>query len=139
MLRGLLDADGVVTVLLELLEGMDTDYERDPQKKNQVLAILEDTVDPRVTAAALRFVDDVNETARFNAVGAVLNQADAEEHKERLLDVLVAEESMRVRARILDGFIAAGWDLGPRAADIRSKLPAGYGVDSRGKPHAPRS
>jgi len=137
MLRGLLDAEGVVTVLLELLEGMDTEYERDPQKKNQVLAIFEDIVDPRVTQAALRFVDDVNETARFNAVGAVLNQADAEEHKERLLDVLLAEESMRVRARILDGFINAGWDLGDRIAEIRPKLPSGYAIDARGKARGP--
>ncbi len=137
MLRGLLEPDAVVGVLIELLEGMDTDYERDPQKKNQVLAILEDTVDPRITSAALRFVDDVNETARFNAVGAVLAQADAEEHRGRLLEVLVGEESMRVRARILDGFIDAGWELGEAAAEVRKQLPSGYAIDARGKPRGP--
>ena len=137
MLRALLEPEAVVGVLLELLDDMDTDYERDPQKKNQVLAILEDTVDPRITDAALRFVDDVNETARFNAVGAVLAQADAEMHRERLLQVLLAEESMRVRARILDGFIQAGWELGEAAADVRTQLPTGYAIDARGKPRGP--
>lgn len=138
MLRDLLQPEEVTGVLLELLEGMDTEYERDPQKKNQVLAILEDTTDPRIAAAVERFVEDVNETARFHAVGAVLRQAEASEHRERLLDVFMEEESQRVRARILDGFIGAGWDLGERASQARGLLPTGYAIDAKGLPRGPK-
>ncbi|MDH5490679.1 MAG: HEAT repeat domain-containing protein [Myxococcales bacterium] len=134
MLRGLLDEEAVVGFLLELLEPMDVEYERDPQKKIQVLSALADTLDPRISAGVSRFVEDVNETSRLHAAAALLAQEGAEAHRDILLERLASEESMRVRAQILDGFIARGWDLGDRAAELRSRLPQGYALDAKGLP-----
>src|SRR5690606_31084018 len=101
ILQKLMPEESVTTELLELLEGMDTEYERDPQKKREVLGELENRVDPRIAGAVLRFTEDVNEACRFHAYGAVIAQGDVASRAEALSDGLRREESMRVRARIL--------------------------------------
>ena len=40
--------DLVVGYLLELLGGMDTEYQRDPERKNQILSTLAERKDPRI-------------------------------------------------------------------------------------------
>ncbi|MFW5875602.1 MAG: HEAT repeat domain-containing protein [Myxococcota bacterium] len=130
----LLDEGEVVAELLSLLEGMDTEYERDPQKKTELLAALEDRRDERIVDAVRRFLDDINEPVRFCAVGALVAQGETREEDVRtiLIEALLGEESTRVRAHILDGFIERGWSLGSRAADAKDKLPAGYSLGSKG-------
>lgn len=130
----LLDEAEVVAELLSLLEGMDTEYERDPQKKIELLAALEDRRDARVVDAVRRFLGDMNEPVRFHAVGALVAQGETREEDVRpiLVEALLGEESTRVRARILDGFIERGWSLGSRAADAKDKLPAGYSLGAKG-------
>jgi hypothetical protein len=134
ILDRILGPDAVVEKLIELLAGMDTEYERDPQRKIQVLAALEDRVNAQVAAAAVRFLEDSNETVRFHAAGAVLAQAEANEHKPAMLRCFCGEASVRVRNRILDGFSAKGWDVGEMTAEVQSRLPAGYSLDRQGVP-----
>jgi hypothetical protein len=114
---------------------MDTEYERDPEKKIQLLAYLEDRQDPRIVPAVTPFLDDVNETVRFHAAGAIFAQNDPEHAKEALLDVVAKEESMRVRARILDGFLEREWPIPKeRIEAVRPKLPGGWALDPQGMP-----
>jgi hypothetical protein len=134
ILDRLVGPEAVVEKLLELLAVMDTEYERDPQRKIQVLATLEERVDARIAAAVVRFLEDSNETVRFHAAGALLAQAEAEAHKAALLRCFCAEPSVRVRNRILDGFAAKGWDVGEMSAQVQSRLPAGYALDRQGVP-----
>jgi hypothetical protein len=134
ILDRLLSPEAVVENLLELLAGMDTEYERDPQRKIQILATLEERRDPRIASAAARFLQDANETVRFHASGAVLAQGEAADQKAALLRGFCAEASVRVRNRILDGFAAQGWDVGEMSAEVQSRLPAGYSLDRQGVP-----
>lgn len=126
--------DVVIGEVLSLLSALDTEYTRDPQKKIQSLGLLEERRDPRIAAALVRFLTDANETARFHAVGAVLAQAEAVEHREALTSALCREDSVRVKQRILDGFIAAGWGVGDRPHEVRAALPPGYSLDATGRP-----
>jgi hypothetical protein len=71
-------------------------------------------------------------------VGAVLAQAEAERARERIVDCLCDEESVRVRNRILQGFIERGWGFSERIEEVRPKLPPGYALDSKGLPRGPR-
>ncbi len=132
MLKSLLDEERLTTELLALLEDMDTEYERDPEKKHQTLAQLSDRSDPRIRAAAVRFLDDVNEPCRFYAASAVLAQADAQEAQAELEERLIEEESVRVRAHILDGFIEHEYVVA-KADAIRPQLPSGYSIDGKTK------
>jgi hypothetical protein len=134
ILERITPAPSVVALLLALLSEMDTEYERDPQRKVQTLATLEERTSPEIALAVVRFLEDSNETVRFHAVGALLAQPEAAEHRERLLACFLNEQSVRVRNRILDGFAAAGWDVGDKAAEIKSRLPSGYTLDRQGVP-----
>ncbi|MEM9194918.1 MAG: HEAT repeat domain-containing protein [Myxococcota bacterium] len=132
-LEQLLPADEVVGVLLELLADLDTEYERDPEKKIQVVAYVEDRQDPRILEAVLRFLDDMDETVRFHAVGATLAQDNCGEGREALMTALLREESVRVRARILDGFNHEEWPIGDEhREEVRKALPDRYALDPAG-------
>jgi HEAT repeat protein len=134
MLERIVGPPEVVDRLLGLLSGMDTEYERDPQRKVQVLAALEERKDPRVAEGVVRFLGDANETVRFHAVGALLAQDEASKQREALLACFCGEESVRVRNRILDGFVAGSWDVGAMKDAVKAKLPAGYSLDPNGIP-----
>lgn len=124
--------DVVVGELLALLADMDTEYARDPQKKIQSLAALEERSDPRIAGAVARFLADANETVRFHAVGAIVAQPEHVTQREALLDALCREESVRVKHRILDRAIGEQWELAARRDEMRAALPSGYELDAQG-------
>ncbi len=136
MLERLLTVDQVTAELLALLEPMDVDYERDPQRKLQILQALEARVDAKIADAVLRFVTDANETARFHAVGALLGQADVDSSREVLVDVLLKDESARVKARVLELFQKRGWDLAGVRPQLERQLPSGWSLDGK---HIPQN
>lgn len=134
ILDKLLEPVEVVSEIIGLLATMDTEYERDPQRKLQLLAELEERRDPRIVDAARRFLEDVNETARFHAVSAIYAQPEAETARADITKALATEESVRVRVRILEGLAERGWDVGPAREKIASVLPAGFTLDKDGIP-----
>jgi hypothetical protein len=131
MLERVASPEEVLGILLELLATMDTEYERDPQRKLQVLSELESRRGPQVALAVQPFLQDVHEPARFHAVGAVLAQDEAAAMRDALAAALAKEESMRIKARILDGFSRLGLAVDAAAA---GKLPDGFSLDARGVP-----
>ena len=74
-----------------------------------------------------------NETARFHAVGAILAQEEADEALEALTKAFLAEESVRVRMRILDGYIERGWKLGAVKDEASKRMPTGYTLGKKGE------
>jgi HEAT repeat protein len=137
MLERIAGASAVIERLLALLNKMDTEYERDPQRKIQVLVDLEDRRDPRVAPAVVRFLSDANETVRFHSACTLLAQEDATEHRAALIERVLLEESVRVRVRVLEAFAQHGWSVAETpelAATLRAKLPAGFSLDPKGIP-----
>jgi hypothetical protein len=131
MLDRVQSPEDVLAMLLDMLSKMDTEYERDPQRKLQILSELETRQGPGVVAAVQPFLADVHETARFHAVGAVLAQESAEEARAALLEAFAREDSMRIKGRILDGFGLRGWKL---EASQAGKLPDAFVLDAAGVP-----
>lgn len=134
MLDRLLSPSDVTGELLAVLEPMDTEYQRDPQRKLQVLQALEERRDSRIGPAVSRFFEDVNETARFHAVGAVLSQEDAESHRELADKLLTGEESVRVKTRVLERFAERGWALTVARLTLEKAPPPGWVVSASGAP-----
>jgi hypothetical protein len=132
LLKELLAEDVYVEELLQWLARWDTEYAKFIDPKLQILAALEEVKHPSILPKVEPFLEDVNGDARFQAVGTVLAQED-ENSTPTLLRMLPEEESLRVKNRILDGFVARGWavpeDL--RAA-TRKALPPEYNVEGRG-------
>lgn len=116
IMNRLLPEGEVVGALLDLLSEMDVEYERDPEKKIQVIGYLGDRTDPRVLEAVTRFVEDPNETVRFSTVVAMLAQEVAEDDvSELVIEPLVAriadEESVRIRDQIAGAFVERSWKV----------------------------
>jgi HEAT repeat protein len=133
ILKEIQTEEEVMTTLLELLSKMDTEYERDPQKKIDVIASFEECKDPRIVEAVTRFLEDMNETVRFHTAGAILAQDEADQALEALSKAFVAEESVRVRMRILDGYIEHGWTLGDVKEEALKRIPTGYSLGKKGE------
>jgi hypothetical protein len=133
ILREIQSEEEVNTILLELLSKMETEYERDPQKKIDVIAGFEESKDPRIVDAVTRFLEDMNETARFHAAGAILAQDEADAALEPMTKAFLAEESVRVRMRMLDGYIERGWKLADVKEEASKKMPTGYSLGKKGE------
>jgi hypothetical protein len=124
-----------VGYLVDLLSGMDIEYERDPERKIQILTALAERKDERVADAVVRFVADANETARFAAVGALVGQDAVVAHRTALVNALCVEDSVRVRNRILEALAAAQLSVEPDQERVKARLTSGYTLDNRGLVH----
>jgi hypothetical protein len=132
MLDRLLPPEAVIGELLSALEPMHLEYERDPERKLSLLATLEERTDPRIVAAVTRFLEDVNETARFYAAGAIFAQQESEAARDALLAALLREDSARTRVRIVEGFAIRRWSAGTDRERVSRILPAGFALDPQG-------
>lgn len=127
------DDEIVVGELLAWLSKWDTEYAKFVDPKVQLLVELEEHKDPRIFEASKDFLLDVNETSRFHAVGVALAQGE-DAAMPLLVDMFVDEESLRIRNRVCEGFIARGWAVpDERRAEMRKVLPGEYSIDGEGK------
>lgn len=126
MLGELLDEEDYIDELLVLLERFDTDYAKKQEPKLQIIAELEGKKREDVRVAVERFLDDFDERVRFHTVATLFSQED-ETSVDPLCEALVAEESVRVKNRIAEGFASRGWRVpSEREEDVAGALPQGF-------------
>lgn len=134
----------VAEEILKILQDMDTEYERDPQKKIQLLQWIEEkgpeVLDNQEQVAlcreGIKFMDDINETVRFHALAIVEGQISKhpvlhDDAKKAMEALMHKEESMRIKMQVLKLFGKLGWVLSGREA---MKLPAKVGFTPDGVP-----
>ena len=132
ILKELLPEEELVEELLVWLKRWDTEYAKFIDPKLTILQLLSEYRHPNIREAVEPFLQDANEPARFHAFAATFKQADPEAIKA-ILAWLPEEESVRVRAKIGDGFIALGWEVPEEQRDaVRKVLPPAYTVDGAG-------
>ncbi len=136
-LEALRSEEAVTDEMIALLGTMSTEYQRDPQRKLQLLSTLEHKKHPRIAEGVAPFFEDVNETARFHAMAAALGQENASEVLPKLLAALVEEDSVRVKVRVLELMAERGLSLGASKGEIA--LPAGWSTDNKGVPRKSKS
>ena len=124
----------VVGELLAILSTMDTEYERNPERKNQILTTLSERKDPRIEAGVVRFLGDMNETVRFNTVAALSAQEAVASQSQAIIACFCTEDSVRVRNRILDALSAAKVSVSPQEDQVKQRLTQGYALDGSGVP-----
>lgn len=133
MLGAILPEERVTDELLAIVAELTTDYERDPQRKIQLVASLEDRKDPRIIDAVTRFLEDRNEPTRFHAIGAMLAQDGAERIHDLVVQRLFDDESTRIRGAVLDACVKHGIKVPKeRIVQTRNLMPLGYAVDEDG-------
>jgi HEAT repeat protein len=129
LLERLVPPEEVTAELLVYAAELDLEYTRDPERKTSLLQALEERSDPRIVSGVTRFLEDIHETVRFLAVAVIDAQANAEEAREALLAALSREESVRVRARILDVCARRRWTV---PSELEGKLTSGFARDASG-------
>jgi HEAT repeat protein len=133
IMKELLPEQDFVQELLRWLGRWDTEYAKFVDPKVQILAALEEHRHPGLREAVERFLEDVNESARFHAVAALLAQGD-EAATPALVDLILREESVRIKNRVAEGLWARGWVVPVDRRDAaRKAIPDPYGLDSSGR------
>lgn len=133
LMRDLVGETEYVEELLRWLSGWDTEYAKFVEPKVQLLAELEERRHPRIVGEVERFLEDVNEPARFHAVSTMLAQDDVAA-APALVSVLLSEESVRVRSRIAEGLSTHDWPVAASERDAaRRALPGSFALDAAGR------
>ena len=133
IMKELVDEPEYTAELLRWLSRWDTEYAKFVDPKVQLLAELEEHRHPDIRAEVERFLEDVNEPARFHAVAALLAQDDAAA-APALARLLGDEESLRVRTKIAEGLASRGWIVPEEERDaVRKALPPAFVLDANGK------
>ena len=132
VLRAIVTPDEYREELLSVLADFDTEYERNPDRKMQTIMALADVEEAGVAQALMRFLEDVDETVRFQTVVALAKIGD-EAAREPMLKVLCDDESLRVRNEVIEAFAVLGWSTTGFKKKIDELLPRGYRHDKSGK------
>ncbi|HTB71938.1 MAG TPA: HEAT repeat domain-containing protein [Polyangiaceae bacterium] len=133
IIKALVDEAEYTEELLRWLSKWDTEYAKFVDPKVQILAALEEHRHPQIREGVERFLEDVNEPARFHAAATLLAQEDASA-LPALAKMLIEEESVRVRSKVAEGLAQRAWPLAEDArAALRNALPAGYALDGAGR------
>ena len=131
------DRDTTWSVIEQMLRRFDPGYERDPSRKQQLLTYFNEFGDERAVAASLPFLDDHDETVRYIVIDGIFEK-HYEEARDALLTILVdeAEESMRLKNRIIVGFEETGWIVKGYRGTIEKLLQQHFSdhvVDGKGR------
>jgi HEAT repeat protein len=133
IMKELVDEGEYVDELLRWLSRWDTEYAKFVDPKVQLLAELEEHRHPHIRVEVERFLEDVNEPARFHAVAALLAQEDPEA-APALARLLGDEESVRVRGKVAEGLASRAWPVPDESRDaVRKGLPPAFALDGNGR------
>ncbi len=107
------DADKVFALLEKLVQANEPGYERDPIRKEEILAFCKEWKDPRLTSLLKGYLEDANETIRFMTVECLMQYDDEAVCREPLLELFKPErnESLRIHNRLIQGFCDKGWSI----------------------------
>jgi len=133
IIKALVDESEYVEELLQWLSRWDTEYSKFVEPKVQILTALEDHRHARIREEVERFLEDVNEPARFHAASTLMAQDDAAV-LPALVKLLLDEESVRVKTRVAEGLVTRQWPIpeGDRAG-VRAALPSACALDGAGR------
>ncbi len=133
IMKELVAEDEYVEELLGWLSRWDTEYAKFIDPKVQLLTALEEHHHPRLREEVERFVEDVNEPARFHAASTLLAHGDPTA-LPALVKLLIDEESVRVRTKVAEGLAAQRWPIeeAERVA-VRKVLASPFSVDAEGR------
>jgi hypothetical protein len=126
--------DAELAIVEEVLVRHEPGYERDPTKKIQLIRHLGLMKHGKASAIVAPYLADMDEGVRFATVEALLALKNEAAAREKLLELFVsdAEESLRLRIRIAEGFADLGWLVQGYRGTVEKKLPEGFHLDREG-------
>lgn len=134
VLTDLMDRQEFVDFMTALLADLDTEYTRDPEKKQELILRARELEDEALSRQVVRFLDDQNETVRFHAVETLLAHGFDEIVEAPLRRRLVEEESLRITTKIVEAFASKKEWVIPEdeREEVERLLPSGYALHADG-------
>ena len=134
-LREIIGDDDTVTHLLEIIDRLEAVFDRDIERKVELVSNLREFTDQRVREKMLSFVQDENEELRVHALEGLASLGQ-EDMAAVLIDRLLDEgETQLVRTAILNLLIEKKWKLRHRKDQVRKVLPHTFWIDDVGVIH----
>lgn len=132
VLQHFLEDDELTDFLADLIEELDIEYTRDPERKEELVRTAADYGSERLGRALLPLLADTTERIRFLVVDALF-EGGYEFAREPILQRLAKEEeSIRVSTRILERMTESDWTVKGFKAAIEETLPEGFAVTRAG-------
>jgi HEAT repeat protein len=132
ILSALLPEQEVVSIAVDLLIHLGSEYTRDPEKKMVLIQFLEGKNDPRIGGAVMPFLEDQSDEVKLAAV-KLLGEIKHEPAREPLLQLLTSEETARrVRTQVFATLAAAGFGVQGYREKVEALLNEPYFVDKSG-------
>jgi HEAT repeat protein len=128
------DREQEIAALEQVLAKHEPGYERDPTKKIQLLSHLGHLKHDKAAGLVAPYLKDMDEGVRFAAAEALLYLKREDVARDPLLELFTsdAEESLRIRLRICEGFTDTGWLVHGHRGGVEKKLPDSYQLDREG-------
>ena len=141
VLMALASKEEMIDVVVELLAASKVGYQRNPEKKRELMLRAADFKSTSLAEELKRFVIDDNETIRFLAVDALMAQEEDEVAREPLTEAFALEESLRIQQKLAEIFAdRPEWKIGEeQREEVQANLPAGYGLHKEGHIYRQRS
>ena len=126
--------DAELDTVAEVLARHEPGYERDPTKKIQLIRHLGLMKLAKAPALVAPYLGDMDEGVRLASIEALLVLKNEETARDKLLELFVsdAEESLRLRLCIAEGFADLGWLVQGHRGGVEKKLPDGFQLDREG-------
>lgn len=141
VLMSLVSQEEMIEVVVELLAASKVDYQRNPEKKRELMLRAADYKSTSLAEQVRRFVIDDNETIRFLAVDALMAQEEEEIAREPLIEAFALEESLRIQQKLAEIFAERPeWKIPEdQREEVQANMPAGYGIHKDGHIYRQRS
>jgi MoxR-like ATPase len=135
ILSNLVSEAEMVKFLVETAHHEAGQYSRVPEKKKLLLHALGQHKDASITAAALPFLDDMDDDVIITAAETVVAQANDAGREPLIQTFLKAHEgsNARVREALAELLSNSSWDVKGYTPKVEAALPPAYKLDSKGK------
>ncbi len=141
ILQDVYDFNQMAGFLREVLENCTTDYQRDPEKKQEVILRAAEFEDKALATEVARFAEDANEGVRFHTVETLVSLGFDDITRPALIQILVDEESLRIVQRVSQVFDEhRDWIIPDEDREaVEASLPDDYGLHKKGYIHQKRT
>jgi HEAT repeat protein len=141
VLTDIVSKEEMTTFITELLADCNTEYTRNPEKKQELVLRAADLESEELSEQVARFAADDNETIRFLAIEALIKQADDELVQKVFKERIREETSIRILKKIAEVFADNKEWIIPEEEreDIDHMLPDEYGVHKKGHVYRTRT
>ena len=134
-LREIIGDEESVTHLLRIIDNMEAIFDRDIERKIELVSNLRMFKDPRVRDRLLGFMDDENEELRVHALEGLADLAQEEMAPTFVARLIDEHETQRVKTAVLNLLIEKKWKIKGHKEQVRKVIPQTFWVDDVGVIH----